>query len=89
MLARGGDLATAAQHFRHALRSKPDNAEAHNNLGNVLDSQGDLEQAAFHYELALRINPEYASARENLQRVLLKLKRSDRRTHETTETAQP
>ena len=36
-------LEDAAEAFRHALALKPDYAEAHNNLGNVLNAEGIFE----------------------------------------------
>jgi tetratricopeptide (TPR) repeat protein len=48
----------------------PNDAEAHNNLGNALASQGIFKKAISHYSETLRIKPDYAEARENLKRAL-------------------
>ncbi|MGA2140588.1 MAG: tetratricopeptide repeat protein, partial [Verrucomicrobiia bacterium] len=44
----------------------PQNARAHNNLGNALKQAGKIEEAIAHYEQALRIKPDYAEAPYNL-----------------------
>ena len=48
------------------MRLKPDYAEAHNNLGNVLKDQGKLEEAIASYQEALRLKPGYVAAHDNL-----------------------
>ena len=40
--------------YRQALRLKPADAEAHNNLGNALRDQGKLDEAIASYQQALR-----------------------------------
>ena len=39
----------AAAQYQRALEVKPDYAEAHNNLGNILQDQGDLSRAEWHF----------------------------------------
>ena len=51
--------------YEQALRHRPDLAEAHHNLGNVLREQGHLDQAMASYDMALRFRPEYAKAHVN------------------------
>ena len=63
---RQGKLEEAEDSYREALRLKPDYAEAHNNLGNVLWDQGKLEEAEASYREALRLKPDYAEAHTNL-----------------------
>jgi tetratricopeptide (TPR) repeat protein len=41
------------------LRLKPEDAQAHNNLANVLMEQGRLEDAVSEYGEALRLNPDH------------------------------
>jgi tetratricopeptide (TPR) repeat protein len=53
-----------------ALRIKPDYADAHNSLGNVLSELGKHEQAIASYTKALQIKPDYADAHNNLGNVL-------------------
>ena len=48
------------------MKSKPDYAEAHINLGNVLKDQGKSEDAVVAYGKALELKPEYAKAHSNL-----------------------
>jgi tetratricopeptide (TPR) repeat protein len=68
----GGDLADAAAQFELALSSKPDDAEAHSNLGGVLArSPGRLEEAIAQLREALRLRPDYFSASLNLGNALL------------------
>ena len=43
-----------------ALVIKPDYAEAHSNLGNVLQEQGKLDDAAKKFDIAIAQNPEMA-----------------------------
>ena len=45
---------------------RPQNARAHNNLGNILKQAGRIEEAIAHYEQALRIKPDYAEAHYDL-----------------------
>src|SRR5262249_15071894 len=52
--------------YRAALRSDPNNAKAHYNLGNALADKGDLEEAIREYQAALAIDAKYAMAHCNL-----------------------
>ena len=58
-----GDLGKAEEYMRDAIRKRPDYAEAHNNLGNVLSLQGKSREAIREYEKAvgnvLYPTPEY------------------------------
>ena len=49
---------------------KPQEARAHNNLGNVLQEQGKGEEAVACYRQALHLRPDYAEAHYNLANVL-------------------
>ena len=69
-LARQGKLVEAAAFFRQALRLWPDFAEAHSNLGNVLQEQGQLAAAVAQYQEAIRLKPNYAEACSNLGNAL-------------------
>ncbi len=59
-----GDLEKAEEYLREAVRKKPDYAEGHNNLGNLLSLQGKSEEAIREYEKAVANvtypTPEYA-----------------------------
>ena len=56
----------AIREFGEALRIKPDDADAHNNLGVALKDKGLLDSAIRAYREALRINPDFAEAHNNL-----------------------
>jgi Flp pilus assembly protein TadD len=61
----------AITHFQKALQIKPDNAEAHYNLGNALLRKGSVDEAIIHFQKALQIKPNNAEARYTLGNVLL------------------
>ena len=65
-LAGEGKLDEAIEHYKTALRIKPDKAKAHYNLANVLTDRGKLDEAIRHYEEAIRIDDRYAKAYHNL-----------------------
>jgi tetratricopeptide (TPR) repeat protein len=67
-----GMLSEAAAEYAKAIRVKPDYADAHNNLGVVLQRQNRFDEAVAHFTEALRINPNDLRARENLIRALAK-----------------
>jgi Flp pilus assembly protein TadD len=48
------------------LRVRPEDAGAHNKLGNVLAQQGKHEEAARQFEETLRLKPDRAGACNNL-----------------------
>jgi len=52
------------------LRIKPDDAEAHNNLGALFAQTGRVAEAKEHYEEALRLDPDDAEAHNNLGALL-------------------
>src|SRR3989454_941814 len=64
-LDRRGKLAEAIEHYRQALRIKPDYALAHTNWGVALGRQGKPAEAIEHYRQALRIKPDDALAHTN------------------------
>ena len=67
-------LPEAEASLRRALIIKPDYAEAHNNLGNVLSKMpGRLDDAVAQYEQALRLQPDNATIHFNLAVALLKV----------------
>ena len=59
-------LDRAIGHYQQALQLNPNNAVAHNNLGNLLARQGSLDEAIAHYRRALRIKSDFAKAHNNL-----------------------
>jgi tetratricopeptide (TPR) repeat protein len=59
-------LEKAGAALREAIRLKPDDAGAHNNLGNALNNQGKLPEAIAEYRAAIRIRPDLATVHNNL-----------------------
>jgi len=60
------DFAAAEAEFREATRLKPDDANAHYNLGRALSDQEKLAEAIVEYREAIRLKPDFAMARCNL-----------------------
>ena len=63
-------LDEAKSAYDMSLKKNPDNADAHVNLGRLLQLDGDNERAEGHYRDALLIDPEHATAAFNLGTVL-------------------
>ena len=72
-----GNLDEAGNCCRRVIALRPDHAQAHLNLGNVLYLQGDLDAAVKEYQHALRINPNDAAVYNNLGNILNTLGRID------------
>ena len=60
----------AIEHFKTALRLRPDYADAHNNLGVALLQAGRATEAIAPLETALRLRPDFADAHYNLGEAL-------------------
>jgi predicted TPR repeat methyltransferase len=56
--------------FRQAIAIRPDYAEAHSNLGNVLKDKGHLDEALAAFRQATAFNPNFPEAHYNLGNVL-------------------
>ncbi len=56
--------------YRQVLQARPDLAEAHNELGNVLEAQNRIEEAIRSYQQAVQVNPKFAIAYSSLGYVL-------------------
>ena len=56
--------------YHRAVDIKPTYAEAHNNMGVVLQDQGKLAEAITAYHRALEINPAFAEAHNNMGNAL-------------------
>lgn len=70
-----GDAARAVELIEDALRSDPQQARAHCNLGAALQDLGRTEAALASYEAALRLDPGYALAWDNRGNTLRRLGR--------------
>jgi tetratricopeptide (TPR) repeat protein len=69
------DLEEARDAYRRALELDPDHADAHVNLGRLLQEGGDATQAVAHYLLALERNAKHATAWYDLGIALEDLRR--------------
>jgi predicted O-linked N-acetylglucosamine transferase (SPINDLY family) len=74
LIGQGKDALEALQ---TAARLLPNDAGAHNNLGNALGRLGRLEEALASYRRALLLNPDLAEAHNNLGRAYLELGQID------------
>ncbi|MBF0463231.1 MAG: tetratricopeptide repeat protein, partial [Magnetococcales bacterium] len=73
--ARLGNPDQAVSCWQQAIRIKPDYAEAHSNLGNLLKELKRFKEAEASYRQALCVKPDYAEALYNLGALLNELKR--------------
>jgi len=67
----------AIEHYRQALKIKPDYADAHNNIGFALSKIEQMGKAIEHYQQALKKRPNYDKAHNNMGNALYKLDRFD------------
>ncbi len=65
-----GEINEAITYLNTAIRIKPDNAEAHYAIADILAAQGKNDEAIRHYKQALQIKPELTAAREKLDAIL-------------------
>ena len=65
LLRLAGKYPEAIQHYRQALKGKPD-AAIHYNLAVALGQQGDIAEAAAEYAEAMRLKPDSIGAVNNL-----------------------
>lgn len=70
LLMRRGRVNEAIEHSEEALRIRPNDADAQNNLGLAMLQTGDTKRAVTHLEKALEINPGHMNAEVNLAWVL-------------------
>ena len=66
----GGRLRVPVEPKITAIRVRPDNEQAHNNLGRAYEVQGRLDDAMIAYGHAVELRPSYVLALTNLGRVL-------------------
>ena len=67
------NLQVAKKLYKEILKTNPNFAGAHNNLGNVLHELGQFKKAVSCYEKAIQIQPNYTNAHYNLGSVLHEL----------------
>jgi len=70
-----GDACEAEASFRQAIRLVPEFAEAHANLGMLLDQEGMPAEAELHYLQAISLNPNLGKTHLNLGVLLTNQKR--------------
>lgn len=70
LLMRRGRVNEAIEHSEEALRIRPNDADAQNNLGLALLQTGDPKRAGAHFEEALQINQSHMNAEVNLAWIL-------------------
>jgi protein O-mannosyl-transferase len=70
LLMRRGRVDEAIEHSEEALRIRPNDADAQNNLGLALLQRGETKRALTHLEKALAINPGHMNAEVNLAWIL-------------------
>lgn len=74
---RAGKLHESIIEFQKALALNPRFAEAHNDLGIVLETQGAVQKGIEQFEQALAAKPGYLGARYNLASALLRIGHSN------------
>lgn len=77
-LSKRGDLESAVDHYKSAIRIKPDLAVAHQALGVAISALGRRGEAMSHWERAVEIDPDLADAHSHLGAAYLKLGDLDR-----------
>jgi len=65
-----GDLESAANHLRRAIRMRPEHSDAHNHLGLTFLKMNNQTLAMRHFEQAVQANPRSVTARKNLAGLL-------------------
>ena len=68
--AQEGNLNVAINAFETAVGLCPNNANAHNNLGNILQTKGNLAEAIISYQTAIKLDNSLHSAHNNLGNAL-------------------
>ena len=68
------NLQVAENLYKEILKTYPNHAMAHSNLGNVLLELGKYQKAIICYQKAIQIHPNHVSAYYNLGKIFRKLK---------------
>ena len=74
---QAGDYSRAEECFKEAIRIAPNFAEAHANLGFILDKKGALREAEIHYRISLKLKQNCLEVYLNLGSLLTTQKRFD------------
>ena len=77
-LVNTGRLDDAEAAYRRTLALRPDYANAHSNLGVVLQRQDKFDEAIAAYNAALRLQPRHAEALSNLGAALREIGEMDK-----------
>ena len=77
LLGQTGRKSEAAEVNQTAVALSPQDAEAHNNLGNALKELGRSDEAEASYTQAIALKPDFAEAHSNLGNTLKELGRLD------------
>jgi Flp pilus assembly protein TadD len=72
-IQRNKDYHSRVAIWSDTVAKQPDNARAHNNLGNAYLALGQLPEAADEFQSALRIDPDFADAHFNLGGILAEI----------------
>ena len=67
------NLKIAENLYKKILKTNPNHASAHNNLGVVFNELGEDQKAISYFQKAIQINPNYASAHNNLGAIFMQL----------------
>ena len=73
-LAARGQVNSAIQAFKQAVKQDPEYADAYFNLALANADQGDIQAAIENYRCCLRLNPDHVASWYNLANTLLKIK---------------
>ena len=77
VLKHTGRMSEALMANQNSVQLDPQDAEAHNNLGNIFKNLGRADEAEASYTQALELKPDYAEAHNNLGNTLINLGRVD------------
>ncbi|MAD92166.1 MAG: hypothetical protein CMQ54_05520 [Gammaproteobacteria bacterium] len=78
ILGQTGRLDESLMYLKQSVRLSDEDAEAHNNLGNVYIELGKINDAETSYRKAITLKPDYAEAHNNLGNSLKKLGMSEK-----------
>jgi len=74
---RQGDLESAVQEFKTAIKLKPNYAEAHHNLANTYQRLKKIDPAIKNYQKALEFKPNLWQSHQNLASIFYQQEKND------------